>query len=240
MKKSAVILVGALAMLATSCGFKSEEKPLNGSLVTYTAEGTKDGEILLGVKDNSGKELIPAAGYTTITADDNIITCTRSDQNVDIFTLNGEPVSTKTYKSFESRTTADNTYYIGQPAEGETTVYFFPGKEAISCNVSYMSPQNLYMEKKDIWEVYSYDGSLIWNFPTTASVLKSKRPEEIVIAVPTTKGKVTTATLYTPAGKELKKLNAYKWKRLQKKLKEPTKIGTMNLYELETIDVNKL
>lgn len=239
MKKSSILLVGVLAMLATSCGFKSEEKPLNGSLVTYTAEGTKDGEVLLGVKEKSGKELIPAAGYTAITADDNIITCARPDQTVDIFTINGEPVGVKTYKSFELCTNADNAYYIGMSAEAGITVYLFPGKETVSCSMSYLDAQNLYIERENAWDVYSYSGNIVWNFPATASVIKSKRTEEKVIAVPTTKGKVTTAVLYTPTGKELKKLNAYKWQRLQKKLKEPTQIGTMNLYELETIDINK-
>ena len=31
------LMICALAFIATSCGFKSEEKPLHGSLVTFTA-----------------------------------------------------------------------------------------------------------------------------------------------------------------------------------------------------------
>ncbi|MCM1323852.1 MAG: hypothetical protein NC218_06795 [Acetobacter sp.] len=241
MKKCSILLVGALAMLVASCGFKSEEKPLTGNLVTYTAEGTKKGEVLLGVKDKTGKkdkEIIPAAAYTSITADNNCITCARPDAATDVYTLTGEPVGPKTYATFEQQTNADNIYYVGKAEE--TTYYFFPGQPLVSSTLSYMTAKNLFVEKENLWQIYTFDGKMSWVFPTDALILKSKRTEEAIVVIPKVKGKVTTGTVYTSTGKELKKLNAVKYRKLVKKLKEPTKIGSMNLYEVESLEVDKL
>ena len=44
------LMICALAFIATSCGFKSEEKPLHGSLVTFTAPDDGSDGILLGAQ----------------------------------------------------------------------------------------------------------------------------------------------------------------------------------------------
>lgn len=247
MKKCSILLVGALAVLAASCGYKSEEKPLTGTLVTYTAEGAKKGEILLGVKDKSGKkdkEIIPAAAYTNITADNNYITCARPDAATDVYTLTGEAVGPKTFSTFEQQTNGDNVYYVGNAEE--TTYYLFPGEPLVSCKQSYMTAKNIFVEdsiaekSSKLWKVYSFKGEMNWVFPAASTVLKNKGGEEILIVVPEGKGKKTTAKVYDTTGKELKKLNMFKYRKLQQRLKEPTKIGSLNLYEVEKLDVNKL
>lgn len=242
MKKVLFLFIGVLAMLATSCGYKSIENPLKGDLVTYTAEGTKDGEVLLGVKDKAGKEdkvIVPAAAYSQITADDYYITCTRSDDAAyDVFTLSGAPVGPQTFNAF-SRLTIDNTMlYCG--TAGEKIYYFFEGKPAVECNLSYVTAKNLFVHNAAAWDVYTADGNIAWTFPSDAVIIKSTKSEEHVIVVAVTKKKVTTYKFYTVDGKELKVLNAYRWKQFQKQLKDPQKLGETELYELETVKIEKL
>lgn len=241
MKKFSVLLVGALALLVASCGYKSEEKPLTGTLVTYTAEGTQKGEILLGVKDKSGKKdktIVPAAAYASITADENYITCTRNDAAYDVYTLSGTPLTPQTYTTFGKQTIDNNTFYVGTAAE--TIYYLFPDKPVISSNLSYLTTKNLFIQTAATWDVYTFDGKLIWNFPINTAIIKSTSKENYVVVVPVVNKKVTTYKFYTPSGKELKQLNAAKWKKFQKQLKNPQKLGETELYELETIKIEKL
>ncbi len=42
------------------------------------------------------------------------------------------------------------------------------------------------------------------------------------------------------SGKELKQLNAYQWKVFKKQLKNPQKLGSTEVYELETVKIEKL
>lgn len=241
MKKFNVLLVGALAMLATSCGYKSEEKPLEGSLVTYTAEGAKDGEILLGVKDKSGKKdktIIPADSYASITVDDTYFICTRNDASFAVFTRAGEPTEPKTFSTFAKQDIDGNTFYAG--TAGENIYYFFPGKPAVSSTLSYMTAKNLLIQNATNWDIYTFDGTLVWSFPDEAILIKSARSEEYVVVVPEIKKKVTTYKVYDMTGKELKKLNVYQWKKFKKQLKDQQKLGATDLYELETIKIEKL
>ncbi len=241
MKKVSVLFVGALALLATSCGYTSVEEPLTGNLVTYTAEGAKDGEILLGVKDKSGKEdktIIPAGAYAVITADENYITCTRNDAAYDVYTLTGEPIEPKAFTAFSKQEIDGSVYYAG--TAGENIYYMFPGKPIVTSTMSYLTPKNLFIQNAACWDVYAFDGAKVWNFPVTSTIIKSARTEEYVIAVPVVKKKVTTYKLYTAGGKELKTLNAYQWKKFQKQLKNPQKLGITEIYELETIKIEKL
>lgn len=82
------LMICALAFIATSCGFKSEEKPLHGSLVTFTAPDDGSDGILLGVREKApnpddSRVIVTPARYTSITADDNVIICRVSDLKVE-------------------------------------------------------------------------------------------------------------------------------------------------------------
>lgn len=246
MKKN-MFLIAVLALLVTSCGFQSEETPLTENLVTYTAKGTTKGEILLGVKDKTGKkaiEIIPASAYSTITADDNVIVCNKFDGNRDVYTLSGKPVGDKTYASFNRIDLNDSTVYYTGSVDG-LIVYYFPEKEVVRCDVSYMSVSHLYMQKDNAaLYVYTFNGDEVWSIVSNdVRIIKDSNTEENIVAIPLTTGEgkkaVTTAILYTPEGKVLKKLNAAKWKAFQKKLPEATEIGSMKLYEM-TVNVKKL
>ena len=66
------LMICALAFIATSCGFKSEEKPLHGSLVTFTAPDDGSDGILLGVREKApnpddSRVIVTPARYTSIT-----------------------------------------------------------------------------------------------------------------------------------------------------------------------------
>lgn len=244
MKKGSILLVGVLAMFATSCGFKSEESPLSGTLVTYTAEGTQKGEILLGVKDKAGKKdktIVPADTYVSITADNNYIICVQENADYSVFDLSGNKVGPQTFHTFSKQPVGDNVFYAGTAAG--TSYYYFPGKPEISCTLSYMTAKNLIVQKvSNIWDVYSYDGTLVWNFPAEAILIKSATTEEYVVVAPVVKKKKATVyKLYLlTSGKELKQLNAYQWKVFKKQLKNPQKLGSTEVYELETVKIEKL
>lgn len=255
MKKISVLFVGIIGMIFTSCGFKSEEKPLTETLVTYTAEGNKKGEAFLGVKEKGkdGQIVVKAGNYTDITTDDFIITCSYSDGDCDVYTLTGRPIALKSYRSFKQHETNGYIYYIGQSLAPETSVVYFPGQEPMICKhcAFHQGPKHLYVAAGMFCDVFTYDSKRVWSFPAGVVINSISTKEDFVI-VPsevTFKGvaarsriSVTMATIYTPDGKEIKNLNTYQWKKLQKKLNliKPQEIGTVKLYTFETFDVKKL
>lgn len=240
MKQISVLLVGVLAMLATSCGFKSEEKPLTDNLITYTAEGNKEGEIFLGVKakDQKDKPVIVAANYTEITADENVIICAKPDGTLDVYTLNGNPVGNKLYNSFIREQSKGKVYYTGFDAKKSKFVYF-PDKNFIRRGAYFVCPEHIFIEGKDEWDVYTFDGSKVWSFKNDALVIKDLREGEVVVAIlnkTANKKKVTGATIYSTSCEELKKLNAVKWKLYKKKLSTVSMISTLQVYLVESLD----
>ena len=69
------LMICALAFIATSCGFKSEEKPLHGNLVTFTAPDDGSDGILLGVREKTpnpddSRVIVTTARYESIIDDD--------------------------------------------------------------------------------------------------------------------------------------------------------------------------
>lgn len=241
--KKIFLFVGMVALLATSCNsFKSEEKPLTDDLVTYTAEGNEKGEVFLGVKEkgSEGTPLIAADNYTKIIADEYIITCFKADDNRDVYTLKGTPIGEKTYK-FLVKVDVDNNVYYKCITPDDKCVVYFPYKETINCDDAYISGKKVYLAGNDGWDVYNNDGTKIWSFKNDAVVIKNLSTDELIIAVPSVgPKKIVTATLYSPDGKQLKKLNANRWKVFQKKLNQPDSCGLMKFYELKTVNLKKL
>ena len=136
MKKGSILLVGVLAMFATSCGFKSEESPLSGTLVTYTAEGTQKGEILLGVKDKAGKKdktIVPADTYVSITADNNYIICVQ--ENADYSVLTSQAIKSARKPSTRSANSPSEIMFStpAPPQEPVTTTSPASLKSAAPC-----------------------------------------------------------------------------------------------------------
>ena len=98
-------MICALAFIATSCGFKSEEQPLHGSLVTFTAPDDGSDGILLGVREKApnpddSRVIVTPARYTSITADDNVIICRVSDLKVEAYKHDGDPIGNGEFETF--------------------------------------------------------------------------------------------------------------------------------------------
>lgn len=230
MKHFAFFLIGLLAVLATGCGFKSTETPLNKNLTCYTALGKADDDTLRGVKNNQGEILVEPADYTSITVDEHFIFCARANGQVNIFGLDGTPCGV--FDVFERLKNEDNDYYHGQ--FGETTTYYFPGKAFISCKESHITKEALFIATDSIWTTYSFTGEKLWELPPNAMLLKG--PLDLTIAVPG-KGKKPTCKFYNVKGEVVNLFSASMWKKFQKQLTDQQNIGTLQIYQVKTLEL---
>lgn len=232
MKKVMLVCAAAAALMVSSCnGFKSEVKPLTKTLVTFTAPA-KDGKTpITGVReDATGKVLVAPGNYKQIAADENIITCQGADEKLTVFTLSGEELGT--YASFAL---LEKGYYL---ATNEGTLeYYFP-KTGIKVAVEnqYKGEEYLFVCSHGKWNVLTYGGKSVWIAPSSFTLIKNlkSKTEDLYVAVPG-KGKNPSCIIYSPQGKELKKLTPARWRLLLKKLKNVTPIGTSSWAEVDDI-----
>lgn len=233
------LMICALAFIATSCGFKSEEKPLHGSLVTFTAPDDGSDGILLGVREKTpnpddSRVIVTPARYASITADDNVIICRVSDLKVEAYKHDGDPIGNGEFETF-TRMPREEVVYMG--TNYKTSTWYFPAQdETCAVKSSYQGLKLLFLRlDTGVWEVRSYDGKTLWTTPGMAEGRKywlikdTKAPgEEFYFAV--TGGKTPACTLYDCNGKELKKLNASHWRLTQKKLKAQKELDAETVY----------
>ncbi len=233
MKQLSLLLIGLLAVLVTGCGFKSTETPINNNLISFTAPGETDDDVLLGVKNKKGTVLVAPADYISVTADEHLIFCTGKDGSTSLFGQYGTEYGT--FESYDKLQNGDNSYY--RCISGETTAYYFPGKELIRCQASQITSAALFVATDSIWEVYSYTGEKLWQLPEGAILLNSSR--DITIAVPG-KGKKATCKFYDVTGKEIKNLTATKWRKVKKLLKNPQTVENLQIYQMTTLELVQL
>ena len=233
-------MICALAFITASCGFKSEEKPLYGSLVTFTApEKNNETVVLLGVKEKGGSSeddivIIKPSLYESITADDNVIICRVSDIKVEAYKHDGRPIGSGKFETFTALPRQEKVY---MGTKYKRSCWYFPEQYETCFATGYFQGVNLLFlhAGSGKWEVRRYDGTKIWTSPEIDEgcrywLIKDVQSagEEIYIAV--TGKKTPACTLYDSNGHEIKKLDALHWKQMQKEMKEQKELDKQSIY----------
>lgn len=216
------LMVSLVAIIVTSCGFKSQETPLYGNLVSFTAPGENKEDVLLGVKDKAAdRVIVTPAYYEDIVADANLVICRVSGTKVEVYRHDGEPLGEGTYDTF-TRMPQGNMYLGTNYA---TNTYYFPAQKTLINTETYLTglKQIFLRVHSGEWEIRDYEGKLIWKTPKLADnekywlIKDTKAPgETFYFAISKNKG-TPACVLYDLTGKEVKKLNASKWRITQKK-----------------------
>ena len=235
------LMISLVAIIVTSCGFKSEETSLYGNLVSFTAPGENKEDVLLGVKDKaSDRVIITPAYYEEITADANLIICRVSGTKLEVYRHDGEPLGKGTFDTFTKM--PQGNMYLG--TNYSTNTYYFPAEDYIICTESYLTGLKQLFLRIDSgeWEIRDYEGKLIWKTPKLGEnkkywVIKDIKAAGETFYVAVSKSKGTPAcVLYDLTGKEVKKLNASKWRFTQKKLQNSKDLDANTTYaEFENI-----
>ena len=235
------LMVSLVAIIMTSCGFKSEESTLYGNLVSFTAPGENKEDVLLGVKDKAAdRVIVTPAYYQSITADANVIICRVSDTKLEVYLHDGEPLGNGKFDTFTKM--PQGNMYLG--TNYATNTYYFPTQDYIVSTNAYLTGLKqifLWIESGE-WDIRNYDGTEVWKTPKLAEneqywiIKDTKAPTEMFyIAISKKKG-YPACTLYDMTGKEVKKLNSSKWRMTEKKLKNTKDLGGKATYaEFENI-----
>ncbi len=212
------LMMSLVAIIVTSCGFKSEETPLYGNLVSFTAPGENKEEVLLGVKDKAiDKVIVTPAYYEDIIADENLIICRVNGTKIEVYRHNGTPLSQEPFDTFTRM--PQGNIYLGTNYIFNT--YYFPAQNVLIVTDTYVvGLKQIFLRiSSGEWEVRDYDGNLLWKTPKLAEnekywlIKDTKAPmESFYFAISTT----DKCTLYDLTGKEVKKLNAVQWRKTEK------------------------
>lgn len=228
MKQSSILLAGVLILLASGCGgFNSDETPLNGNLVAFTARAKTSGDTLTGVKTIKGAVIVKPESYVSVAADENLIFCKKPNGRVNVCRHDGTVCGS--YDTFTRKAVDDNVFYLGLC--GDVTSYYFPMADPVETRQSYMARQHVFIEKDNAWQVYDYAGKKLWEMPEGALVVESIQTDALIIAVPE-KGRHPRCHLYTPEGEKFQTLSRTRWESLQKQLSLPMEIGTLRFHRV--------
>ncbi len=235
------LMVSIVAIIATSCGFRSEEKNLCNGLVSFTAPGENKEDVLIGVKDTyTGKVVVTPARYKEVSADEKIVICRVSETKLEVYDYEGEPIGDGVFDTFTKL--PQGNMYIG--TKYKTTTYYFPlYQETITTQSTIMAIHHIFLQRKSgEWEIRDYNGSLVWRAPRLSEgekywlIKDTKAPTETYyFAITKAKG-TPVCILYDESGEEVKKLNASKWRIMQKKLMNTKEMNKTTTYaEFESI-----
>lgn len=233
------LMVSIIAIIVTSCGFKSEEKNLCNGLVSFTAPGENKKDVLIGVKDKiSDIVIVTPARYKEVSADERVIICRESETKLEVYNHQGDPIGKGVFDTFTKM--PQGSIYIG--TKYKTTTYYCPlQEETITTQNTLMAIRQIFLQRKSgEWEIRDYNGNLLWKTPRLTEgekywiIKDTKAPtESYYFAITKSKG-TPACILYDDEGKEVKKLNASKWRITQKKLlnlKEMNKTTTYAEFE---------
>ena len=232
MKKLLLVAV-IISSLLTSCGYKSEVRPLKDGFSTFTAKDEKTGEILIGLlESNYNKVIIPADKYTDFDVDKNLILCTKNE-GIYAYTRDGKAISPLCFKTFNSIELG--TYYTATHAD-DRYIYYPETKLLVQINNSLIVGGHLITDLGDgKWGVFDIKGNKTFEFNDNSIILHSLKQgtnDDYVIAVPVKKSKNTTYDIYKLSGEKKFVYPSYVWKKIEKKFKNTKTYGNLKVTDV--------